>query len=318
MAGLTAGDVHIDVPLSNLVIGFEPKSFIVQDIFPLIPVSKQSDKYYVWEKGDFFRIPDTRRAPKTKGNAIEFNVGSDAYFCNNYALRNETSNESLANQDNVLKLREKHSRNLMNLLILAWENRVASQISSGSNMGSYTTLSGTAQWDDEANSNPISDVETGKEAIRSTTGLEANLMIIPHAVYRALIQHPDMLDRIKYVQRGVVTADILASIFEVDKILIGKSIKNTANEGQTASFSDVWAKNVILAHVTQGADSMGQDPSLGYSFRWNSPLLGGQLSAIDRWKDPDGKGFENIRAQFYQDEKIVATELGYVIVDAIS
>lgn len=321
--GATGRDLHIDAALSNLVIGYEPQGYIVQDIFPMVNVNKQSNVYHVWTKGDFFRIPDTRRAPKTNANRVETNISSETYFCNNYALGDEISFEDLANVDQAIKIREKMARNLVNLLNLDWENRVASQISSGSNVGSYTTLSGTSQWSDYANSDPVNDVEVGKESIASTTGLEANLIIIPRAVISKLKQHPDLLDRVKYTgtndRPGQVTPRALAEVFGVDRVLIGRTIKNTAEQGNaTDSFSDVWGKNVVIAHVTNGPSPDGRDPSLGYSFRWNSPLLGGRPMAVERWTDPNNRKFENIEAGYYQDEKLVATELGYVIDSAVA
>ncbi len=316
--GLTARDLHIDAPLTNMVIGYEPTGFIVDQIFPSVTVNKQSDKFYIWNKGDFFRIPNTMRSPKTKGRTVELSVSSDSYFADNYALVHEEPFENMANADAILASREKRVRNLKNLLYLDWENRVASQITSGSNLGSYTTLSGTGQWSDYTNSDPVSDIETGKESIRSTTGLTANLMIVGHSVYRKLIHHPDIIDRIKYVQKGVVTKDVLAAVFEVDRILVGDTIKNTGSEGLADSFTDLWGKNVVLAHVTGAPDAAGVDPSLGYSFRWNAPMLGGQPWAAEIWNDPDGGNFENRRVQYYQDEKITASELGYLIASAVA
>lgn len=316
--GATARDLHIDVPLTNMVIGYEPKGFIVDQIFPSISVAKQSDKYFTWDKGDFFRIPNTLRSPKTKGRTIELSVSSNSYFADNYALVHEEPYENMANADNILASREKRVRALKNLLTLDWENRVASQITSGSNLGSYTTLSGTGQWSDYTNSDPVSDIEVGKSAIRSTTGLDTNLMVIGYDVYMKLIHHPDILERIKYVQKGVVTADILASVFDVERILVGKTIKNTGSEGLANSFSDVWGKNVVLMHVTNAPDAGGTDPSLGYSFRWDAPMLGGQPMAAEIWNDPDGGNFENRRVQYYQDEKITASELGYLIAAAVA
>lgn len=316
--GATGRDLHIDVPLTNMVIGFEPQGFIVQEIFPTVDVEKQSDVYYKWDKGEFFRIPDTVRAPKTKGRSVVFNVSSDTYYCKNYALVHEEPFEDMANADQILKSRQKRVRALKNLLTLDWEDRVASMITSGSNLGSYTALSGTSQWSDYANSDPVNDVEIGKEAIRSTTGLNANLMIMAHSVYRKLIHHPDLLDRVKYVQKGIVTPDLLAAVFDVDRVIIGKTIKNTGSEGMSDSFSDVWGKNVVLAHVTTAPDVDGKDPSLGYSFRWNAPLLGSRPWVAEIWNDPDGGNFENRRVQYYQDEKITASELGYLIASAIA
>lgn len=321
--GLTTQDVHIDTPLSNLVIGFEPDDIIVDQIFPEVQVMKQSDLYWTWGKGDFFRIPDsTLRAEKTKGKRVEFNVSSETYFAKNFALRTEQSFESMANAAKILKTREKDVRALKNLIMLDWENRVASVISSGSNMGSFTTLSGTAQWSDLANSDPINDVLVGKESIRSTTGKSANLIIIPEAVRVKLVQHPDIIDRVKYTGTndipGQVTSKALAALFEVDRVLFPKSIKNTGEINQSDVFGDVWGDNVILAYVTNGPDPDGRDPSLGYTFRWNSPELQFLPFTAEIWNDPDGGKFENRRVMTYQDEKLTASELGYVIADTLA
>lgn len=316
--GATGRDLHIDAPLTNMVIGFEPKNFIVQDIFPVISVGKQNDLYYKWDKEDFFRIPNTIRSRKTKGQTIEYNVSSEAYNAKNYALVNEFAFEDMVNADTVLSGRDKRARGIKNNLTLDWEDRVASKITSGSNLGSYTTLSGTAQWSDYANSDPVNDIEVGRASIRSTTGLTPNTLILSWDVFRKLKQHPDIIDRIKYVQKGVVTADVMAAVFEVDRILVGQAIKNTAAEGKPGTFADVWGKNAILLHTTNGPDADGVNPSAGYTFRWDAPLLGGRGMAAERWNDPDGGNFENIRVQMYQDEKITAAELGYLIASAVA
>ena len=105
---ITSRDVHIDRPLSNLVVGFEPQGTIVQNFLPIVDVAKQSDLYYKYEKGDFFRIPSTtKRAPKTKGRTAHFNVSSESYYATNYALVDEMDYETLVNQDDPLKLKEK-------------------------------------------------------------------------------------------------------------------------------------------------------------------------------------------------------------------
>jgi hypothetical protein len=315
--GLTSRDVHIDMPLTNLVVGFEPQGFIVNEIFPIVNVNKQSDVYYKYTKGDFFRLPETTiRAPKTKGRTVHYNVSSDTYYATNYALLDEMDYETLANADTPLKLKEKAARNITNLLTLDWENRVASQITSGSNVGSHAAVASKWNSSTAGTSDPFADIQTAKSAIRSTTGLEPNLIIFGKEVYNALLRHADILDRIKYVQRGVVTTDLLAALFDVEKVLIGSSIKNTAEENQADSFSDIWGKNTVLAHIN-GPETDGKEPSLGYSFRWSNPLLGGQPYAVETWEDPDHGNYTNLRVQYYQDEKIVAPELGYLWTDCV-
>ena len=313
---ITARDVHIDRPLSNLVVGFEPQGTIVQQFLPIVNVNKQSDLYYKYEQGDFFRLPSsTERAPKTKGRTTHFNVSSESYYATNYALVDEMDFETLVNQDDPLKLREKGARNLVNLLMLDMENRIASQTRSVSNMGSGATVSSKWSASEAGKSDPFNDIQTAKNFIRSNTGYDANTIIMGRTAYNALLKHADILDRIKYVQRGVVTADILASVFDVPNFYIGNSIINTGAENLADSFSDVWGSDTILAHFSP-PETDGRNPSLMYGFRWTNPLFGTPM-AVETWDDPDHRNFTNLRVQYYQDEKITAKDLGYVLKDCV-
>ena len=53
MSFLTARDVHIDGPLTNLTIANiqSNEGFVADKIFPQVPVSKKTDKYYIWDSG---------------------------------------------------------------------------------------------------------------------------------------------------------------------------------------------------------------------------------------------------------------------------
>ena len=315
--GITSRDVHIDRPLSNLVVGFEPVGTVVQNFLPIVDVAKQSDLYFKYDKGDFFRVPSTTvRAPRTKGRTAQFNVSSDSYYATNYALVDEMDYETLVNQDNPLKLDEKAARNLFNLLNLDMENRVAGILTTGSNLGGTAAVS--SQWDSSAagTSDPFGDIATAKEAIRSTTGLEPNTIILGKQCYDALIRHADILDRIKYVQKGVVTSDLLASLFDVANVYVGKSVINGGSENLADSFSDVWGKNTVLGHFAN-AETDGKNPSLMYGFRWTNPMFGAPF-AVEKWDDPDHRNFTNLRVQYYQDEKIAAPELGYLLTACVS
>ncbi len=49
MAQPTASDVHVDAVLTNLSVAYiqEQDAYIATKVFPVIPVDKKSDKYYV-------------------------------------------------------------------------------------------------------------------------------------------------------------------------------------------------------------------------------------------------------------------------------
>ena len=70
------------------------------------------------------------------------------------------------------------------------------------------------QWSDPA-SNPIvqfSDLQTN---FVEQSGRKANTLVLGARTITQLKNHPDIIDRIKYTQRGVVTTDLLASLFDI-------------------------------------------------------------------------------------------------------
>ena len=53
----TPGDVHVNTPLTQISIAYlqQQDQFVAAQVCPVIPVAKQSDRYYVYNRGDFFR-----------------------------------------------------------------------------------------------------------------------------------------------------------------------------------------------------------------------------------------------------------------------
>ena len=115
-------------------------------------------------------------------------------------------------------------------------------------------------------STPIEDIDAQKDSISEKTGYEANTLVLGPEVFTQLKSHPDILDRIKYTQKGVITMELLAGLFDVDRVLVPRATRNTAAEGLTASFDYLYGKNAFLCHV---ASSPGlQVPTAGYTFSW--------------------------------------------------
>src|SRR3990167_10986316 len=96
----TGIDIHHDRPLEALAIkAFQgSEGFIAQKLFPVVPVGKQSDRYYIISRDEWMRVNDTKRAPKTKANRIEFAVSSNGYFADNYSLAGDNALEDLDNR----------------------------------------------------------------------------------------------------------------------------------------------------------------------------------------------------------------------------
>lgn len=312
--GLGARDVHIDVPLSNIAVeAFSTGDFIGMQLFPVVDVRKQSDKYYTITKNSWLRVPSTTlRSPKTPPARVEFDVSSDSYFADNYALASENAHEVLANADDPIQLRARTTRFLVDMLMRDQEVRVANLVTSISNIGSGVALAGAAKWSNYISSDPVADITTGHAFIRQNTGLLANTMLMDFDSYQTVRRHPVLLDMYKYTQGGLVNDAELKSVFKVDRILISNAIRNAALENATASLVNIWGNNCLLCYVQPSPTGL-RTATFGLAFRWLNPELPAPWG-VRVYNDPDpGKKTEILEAGYYQDEKIVAAQLAYLV-----
>ena len=70
---LTPSAVHVDQPLTNLTLAYaqSQENFIADKVFPTVGVSKQSDKYYIYDRANMNRTGDVAKlAPRTEVNRI--------------------------------------------------------------------------------------------------------------------------------------------------------------------------------------------------------------------------------------------------------
>ena len=311
---LTPRDVHIDVPLSNIAVqAFSQGTFVGPQLFPVVPVGKQSGVYYTIDKASWLRLPSsTLRAPKTSPRRVEFNVSSDMYSAKNYALAGENAFEVLASADDPIKLRQRTTRKVVGDLMGDMEQRIANLVTSITNIGSGVLLTGSNKWSDYLSSDPIADINSGHAFIRNNTGIVANTLLLDYDTMKTVKRHPVLLDMFKYTQGGLLNEAELKEVFGVGRILVSNAIRNAALEGGTASIVNIWGNNALLCYVEAAAPGM-ETASFGLGFQWRNPELPAPF-VTSVYNDPDpGKKTEIVEVGYYQDEKIVAAQLAYLV-----
>lgn len=315
--GATGKDLHVNVPLSNVAIQYTPTGMIAEQIAPIVTVGKQSDSYNIWSLADAYRIEEDKRAPATEANVIERSVSSDTYFAKNYALKDKIPYEDLKNADAAFVMTERGSRvkYIKNKLYLNWEYRVGLQCTSTSNIGSSSAVA--SNWSDEAtgNSNPMDDLTTAMLNIEGVTGYMPNRAIFGRVAWKHFRNHADVIDRLYGNQTGptgrIISVQQAANLLELDQVYIGRAKYNSANEGQTASLTDIWGANVLLYYAPMNPSK--EEPSFMYSFRW--PVVTNMQAEV--FQLPRAKA-EEVQLGYYQDEKITASTLGFLITDVAS
>lgn len=306
---LVQQDVVIDPALSNVSVKYTNESFIADLIFPTLKVSKQTGKYYIYDKSNL-RRDNSNRAAGSPSNEIDFGLSlSGVFSCDDHALKGFVADEIQDQAEAALNPLIDETETITEKLMLDRENALATLITNSANITQYVTLSGTTQWSDYSNSDPIGDVRTGRTTIHTNTFKKPNTMVMGKQVFDMLIEHPAIIERIKYSQLGVVTAELLARVFQVEKILVGEAGQNTAAEGQTDSLSYVWGKHVVLAYINPkiGLKSL----TLGITFTY-------AMRQVKRWRDEDREGTYVRIGQDNYVQKLIAAACGYLIKDAVA
>ncbi len=311
--GFRDKDVHVDVALSNVAIGYKPEGMIAELICPVVQVNKQSDAYYIWSQADMFRTEDDKRAPGTEANRITRGISSGTFFADNYALKDRIPFEDIANADAGFLFTERQSRVefLKSKLLLNMEARIGLQCTSGSNVGSYSATGSSWTTYGTGNSDPYGDLNTAIDNVQDATGYRPNRILFGDYAWRHFRRHADIIDLVYgNVDKGrasrVVTREQAAALFEVDQILIGGAYYNSADEGQSISLSQIWNDNVLAYYAPLKASK--DKPSFMYAFRWNK-LMNMQAKIFQDEK----AGAEEVQLGYYQDEVITSSALGFLL-----
>lgn len=320
-------DIHIDKALTNMSVKYfqDTAGFVADKVFPVVPVAKQSDRYFTYLKEDWFRDDARERAMGAESAGGDYDIdNTPTYFCKKYAFHKDVFEEDRVNADSPLQPDADATEFVVDKILLNRENNWAktyfkSDVWAQDNAGkAYSSgITGGIYWDDYDHSDPISDIANMSTAMAEVTGKRPNTLTLGRRVYDALRQHPDILDRIKFTQRGVVTAELLASLFDVERILIANSIQNTAKKGQAASMEFTLGNNALLTYAPSAAGL--KKASAGYIFSWTglmgSNAMGGR---INRFALPQlGIGTERIECEVAYDMKVVAADMGAFVGNAI-
>lgn len=332
MPNPTQSDLHVNVPLTNVSIAYKQASsaYVADKVFPSVPVQKQSDLYWKYSKTDWRRTDVQRRAPGTETPGVGWRQDTDTYFAHVYGVHKDIDDQVRANADSNFNLERDGTEFITNQLLLKRDIDWAARYFKA---GVWATdLTGVAsapaagqflQWSDVA-SDPIGDMSKMVLNFRKLTGFAPNKMVLGAEVMAALKQHPDIIDRIKYTQKGIVTEDLIATLFDVDQLMVSYATSTSVNEKNDARVQDAagsfdWinnAKGALLCYST-GSPSL-QTPTAGYTFTWNGYLSGnGQGLKVKRFR-MEHIAADRIEAEMTYDMKVVCADMGVYLASAVA
>jgi hypothetical protein len=318
-------DVHVDAILSNVSVAYmqDANRYLATRVFPVVSVDKKSDKYYTYTKADWMRDEAKPRADNTESAGSGYTVSADSYLCDVFAFHKDIGDQLRANADSVFALDAEATRFVTNRLLLRMERQWVTDYFGTSKWGlDLTGVSGVPSsnqfrhWSDYSNSDPIIDVEVGKRQIVSVTGYMPNTLVMGYDVFVKLQHHPDIVDRYKYTSSTVVTEDMLARLFGVDRILVSQAVYASSVEGETAAYAFTHGKHALLCYVAPNPNLMVA--SAGYTFLWRG-ISGavGQPIAVRKFRMEPLKS-DRVEGEAAWDNKIIGADLGVFFNTAVA
>lgn len=307
----------VDPVLTNIAQGFKQSGLVGGALFPQVPVNLRGGNILTFGREDFM-LYNTARAPGENTRRVQFGYSGSPFALIDYSLEGavpiEVYQEGMDNphgwQIDHMALAIKKVDAIM-ALRLEYAQATLARTAASYQAANKVTLSGTAQWSDITSgvSSPISVIEGGKEAVRAATGKRANTVVMGAAVFRWLKVHPLVIDRMKYTGRDIATTDLLASLFDVDRVLVGDAI--TSNDAGSA-FSDVWGKDVVVAYTDLATVADMGTPSYGYTYN-----LGGYPIVEQPYFDRNAKTWF-VPVTRSEAPVIAAVNAGYLVTNAVA
>lgn len=303
----------IDPILSAVARGYKQNAFVGAMLFPRVPVTSRGGKVLTFGKEDFMLYP-TQRVPGQNTRRIQVGYTGASYTLEDHSLEGQVPIETMEEAEAVpgIDMASTSIRKVQGVIAMRLEKAQADMARTAASYAAAnkTTLSSTSQWSDLTSgvSDPVNDIEVGKEAVRAKIGRRPNTAVIGAAVFAKLKQHPKIIDRIKYTGREIATPALLASLFDLQNVFIGDSVYAS----DAGVFADIWGKDVVLAYTeTSGIADMGV-PSYGYTYQ-----LEGYPVVEEPYYD------HNAKSWIYPVTDVCAptlpgAEAGYLIVNAVA
>lgn len=278
-------DMHVDKFLTDLSIAYfqQADNFVAGKVFPIVPVSKASDVYPLFDRSFFWRDELAVRALGGEAPRIGYEITTDTYTALEWAVAHTIDDRVRANADDPLNP-DRSAANLLTQQALVHLDKVWATTFFGTSIWGTDrvgdpTPTGTQflHWN-STGSDPIGDIRLSTFDIASETGYKPNTLVIGTDAYQTLVDHSDIVGRIQYSQKGIVTNDLLAELFDLDRVIVPMSVQNSSAEGVTASYDFIMGKESAL--LCYAAPNPGIEvPSAGYQFAWTG-LIPGEMNAF--------------------------------------
>ena len=313
------GELRVDQFLTNFSLSYRQAqaSFVAAQAATPISVMNESDKYAVYPAGYFWRDEAEVRPLGGRPVQVGYKVESGQYLAEEWALEHTIDDRQRRNAATPFNLDE-NGVSLLESKQMIREDRIWVEKFFQPGVWSNDFTAGThfTAFNDAA-SEPIAFLDTQKTIMAQATGRMPNTLVLGANVAPALRSNPDIVDRVKYTQTGIANLNVLASLFEVERVVVARSVYNAAAEGAEDDFEFIADPNAMwLGYIER--QPMMDAPTAIARFGWTGLIPGATNQfggVINRGRD-DRAYSDWIHSRNAYDYKLVSPDLGMFFTNA--
>lgn len=305
-----SSDIHRNRPLENISLAFKNDRLIASALSPSVPVQHESDTYYVYSQ-DSLIMPATLRGNGAVANQATWNVSTSSYTLNEHALRDLVTDRDRDNADTPIKMDIDTTEYLTEKILMRREIELQQLVQTSATWANSTSLTTTLKWN-TSTTNPITQIDSAASLIALTSGKQPNVVVMNDETFRTVKENTSTVDRVKYTSAESLTPNMIARLFNVEQVLVGGSILNTAEEGvNTVTMSFIWQDSVFIGYVERNPGLK----KLSALYTFESRNMGNPYK-VKKYRVEERDG-DMIEVQTMFSHVAPATGCGYLIEDVL-
>ena len=304
------GSTRINKALSNISVQYKNDEYIFSKVLKDTNVINESDMYWVYNAD--YTLPETIRANGAPANMVTWSASTSTYRVDEHALKDVVTERDRDNAETPLSIDRDTVEFLTDKILLRQEYEAQKLLFTTTTFSNNTTFTSGTSWKvATSTANPIINVLSATGKILSSSGKRPNVMVMGWATLEALKNNSLVYNRIQYVERAIVTEEILQAVFDVQSIYVGTAVMDTSKEGVHTSTAQgfLWGDDCLLAYF---APSVGRKVvTAATNFRVKKK---GLPYRVKKWYDESIEG-TYIEVQTMCKPKAVATSAAYLFKD---
>jgi hypothetical protein len=296
--------------MTNMSVMYANDELIGDRIMPTIfNNGKLSAIYFSYDRRDRTAYPDDTMTDRQDPAELSQNRSTTTIGLLPRALKEMLDWYTIQNQSAPLNEIVDVVENVLYGMAFRKELRIISAATTAAGFGSNTTAVAAAdRWDTALGGDPGAVVDAALAATWSGSGPGRWVAATSLTVHNVLKRHPRILDRFKTAGGPPMqaTRQMLAEYFEVDEYIVGKARNDTANLGQTASYSRMWPDVFGVYRVSERPGV--RNAAFGYTIQ-DLPVQQDLQFLLEK----SSKGAYQSRASCADVQQIVCSDCAYLI-----